>query len=206
MEELSVQNEFTAVWALVCLTAFTAAAQAQAVDPVGSTVVYDANFKIIGSLIGITFPSPSVGFVRLRISGAGYEQSSVVVSVGRPDLPTASPTIGTVTWFADDVSFESTDCTGTPYAPADETTPIAERAAIIDAGHMLYVSDIDPAPLAVTTRSFLPSDGGRCIALTGSSPRYFVLHRFVNLDQLFVPPFSIGEYGRRRVVGEGGAQ
>jgi hypothetical protein len=107
----------------LALTSLAAGAQAQPVKakPIGALSIYDANGKKVGKVLDMN--DGRAATVPVRIAG-----TTILLTVHRDYMWAAGPSL----------SFESTDCTGTPYIEAS-TSYLVTEATTCDPNLTVYV-------------------------------------------------------------------
>jgi hypothetical protein len=200
MKRLVVLFPIVARIALVVIAiVITSAGRAQTIAGTTASVVWDANDKLIGPLLGTTFPSPTYGFIRLVVSSPIVQSSSVIVAIGRWH----ESTDGELGWYRDDILYDGDVCNGTAMADEQNFPSITERIGLINWNGVLYLSDAAPKvlPAATRYRSFYGGLDGIChVTSQPQSGHFIALAPFGNLGQFFREPLSIGDQSRRRTV------
>lgn len=177
--------------------AVTAGAAGPAVRPVSKLTMHDAHGKRMGDVLDtLGAPSEPRGFmIALEINRRIYTlyvPADMVRFVGVTS--------------AGIVSYESTDCTGTPWVRAPEGAaghflnpnvpywaPPLPHFAIGRPGQTIYVADPEPIVQEREMRSYRADVPGGCFTLPPSNSQDLVVPTapVVNLDQVFTAPFTV---------------
>jgi FlxA-like protein len=146
--------------------------------------VYDANGKQVGPIVSIlTSGGPVV--VAFRVGEHVMPLFVKRVGIGADETGTQN-----------NLYFETTNCTGTPFALAQSST-ILPRAIVAEPGSTVYFVDPFGPSHLITQRSFLPGAGvggqpGPCSAEAGPTVMTVVpVLPLLDLDTMFTPPFSV---------------
>ena len=146
---------------------------AQTLTPSADTMVFDANGKFMGAF--------EPGFLRFRLSDGRTVFLNIAWSIGPPS-PTSQ-------WTPDYVFFAGAFCTGAAYIYGNAYSGLAHSAIAVQTND-LYVSPPGAVASLTTYLSQRCPNLGGCISTVGGGILY-PADLYVNLDTLFVQPFSL---------------
>ncbi|MBI3030257.1 MAG: hypothetical protein HYY64_12165 [Candidatus Rokubacteria bacterium] len=139
--------------------------------------VVDSVGTQIGGVVGLTFD----GSQRVLANVVLQQDGRMIALIVYPDhFEGTGPSL----------SYESTDCTGTPLFDGDFNTMILP-GTIEGPGSTVYVPDTSTPPQALTAKSLLQL--GMCFPVPGGFglPSAIPAVPLVDLDTLYTPPFSL---------------
>lgn len=139
--------------------------------------VYDSNGEQVGHLLDFSFFASQVA---MRI-----DDTSFTLNVYKDYITSAVPY---------GLFFETSNCSGAAFVqyPGTGPTPLASLVAVGGANRTVYVADTTPPPQSILAKSeWINTDpSGRCNPLS-TTVDVFPVSPLVDLDTLFVPPFSV---------------
>ncbi len=146
----------------------------QQVKPGGPAFAYDANGKKVGRVIDVVAP-PAYANVTLRIGGI-----TTTAQVSRNALGVG----------AEQLMFQSVDCTGTAYLEEQPTAIFETLSSPVEPGATVYAKQ--PGATVQTVTIAAQKADTECDAYTGKNPvQAFPAVPLVDLSGQFTPPFSV---------------
>jgi hypothetical protein len=146
---------------------------------ISNVTVLDANGKVVGKVQSVTFDAATafVGFTLPSVS------QPIFLGITRDRIHGAQ----------DNVAFESTDCSGTPYlfrglvaTPPDRE--LSPQTAVVFPGSTLYVQDLSLSTQEIEPKSVLTRTG--CIVVNIGPLTLLPAKKTFNLDEQFTAPFT----------------
>ncbi|MFZ1058343.1 MAG: hypothetical protein WAP47_04015 [Candidatus Rokuibacteriota bacterium] len=138
-------------------------------------MVVDSVGTLIGNVLGFTFDGSQHVLPNVVLQRNGRAVGVVVTPNGFEGSGAS-------------LSYESLNCTGTPYLDGDFTTLILP-ATIEGPGHTVYVPDTSATPRPVAAQSLLMQ--GACFSWLSNLQSAVPAIPLVDLDTLYAPPFTV---------------
>jgi hypothetical protein len=173
-----------AILVLVVCASLRPAGGAQTLETAGRLTVVDANGKTLGTAaainaIGDQRPTVTIAF---SLSGRFF-----ALEVAKDSF-----------FGADDLWFESTDCSGTPFFETFEISdrggaPLnLSRAGVAPPGSTVYLPNLEATPRTIAARSSL-GHRGTCVSFdfTNDVGPVVPTEPHLDLNSLFTPPFRV---------------